>query len=528
MKRNLLHIAALLMLATYSLSASAIDRDKLIEYAKSLKGLKKAELKTAIYKSCQPKKVLAYGSGSGNTWDGFYDTDRIAGTSECVNRYSSKKFYFTKRGNAISGMNIEHSFPKSWWGGANNNAYKDLFNLYPSESDANSSKSNYPMGKVTNANLLDDYEKVGSGPAGSLGNIRLCEPNDLWKGDFCRSYFYMATIYQNFNWSGTQGKQQLQDGDWPTLREWAYKLYLEWTRQDVVVDIEIQRNNAIYEIQGNRNLFIDYPYLAEYVWGDSINVAFDPYTSITTADGDDRYTARPITPVTPENPEEPDEPENPDNPDEPENPDNPDIPEDGSIIFCETFDKCNNTGGNDEAWNGSIASNPIGENIKFDNAGWEYTSTYEGYKCIRIGTSNNKGYATTPTIACAKGQTATLTFRSGAWDKPSENTTINIVGTGCTITPTSVQLDRGKFNDYTLDVTCTANPIRIQFVSANSTNNRFFLDYVKLESKEASTSINSTNVSTDDCTSAFNLSGQRVEPSYKGFIIKNGKKFYNK
>ncbi len=102
------------MLATYSLSASAIDRDKLIEYAKSLKGLKKAELKTAIYKSCQPKKVLAYGSGSGNTWDGFYDTDRIAGTSECVNRYSSKKSYFTKRGNAISGMNIEHSFPKAW------------------------------------------------------------------------------------------------------------------------------------------------------------------------------------------------------------------------------------------------------------------------------------------------------------------------------------------------------------------------------------------------------------------------------
>lgn len=524
MKRNLLHIAALLMLATYSLSASAIDRDKLIEYAKSLKGLKKAELKTAIYKSCQPKKVLAYGSGSGNTWDGFYDTDRIAGTSECVNRYSSKKFYFTKRGSAISGMNIEHSFPKSWWGGASNNAYKDLFNLYPSESDANSSKSNYPMGKVTNPNILDDYEKVGSGPAGSLGNIRLCEPNDLWKGDFCRSYFYMATIYQNFNWSGTQGKQQLQDGDWPTLREWAYKLYLEWTRQDVVVDIEIQRNNAIYEIQGNRNLFIDYPYLAEYVWGDSINVAFDPYTSITTADGDDRYTARPITPVTPDNPEEPDEPDEPENP---ENPDNPDIPEDGSIIFCETFKSCSGTGANDGEWNGGIASEAFTA-AKCDNNGWSATSTYGANGCIRLGTGSKQGSIVTPEIPCTVGMPLTLTFRAGAWNSTSEGTTLNIEGIGCTLSPSSVQLEKGQWNTYTVNVTCTQNPIQIKFIAANSSNNRFFLDDVTLIVNGESTDIHSflKDVKQQDAT--FSLSGQQVEPSYKGIIFKNGKKFYNK
>ena len=43
------------------------------------------------------------------------------------------------------------------------------------------------------------------------------------------------------------------------------------------------------KIEGNRNLLVDYPYLAEYVWGDSVDVAFNPYTSITTADDDDRY-----------------------------------------------------------------------------------------------------------------------------------------------------------------------------------------------------------------------------------------------
>lgn len=58
---------------------------------------------------------------------------------------------------------------------------------------------------MTNPSILDGYEKVGKGPAGNHGNIQLCEPNDEWKGDFSRTYFYMATTYQNLTWQGTQG-----------------------------------------------------------------------------------------------------------------------------------------------------------------------------------------------------------------------------------------------------------------------------------------------------------------------------------
>ena len=278
MKKNV--IITLCCIVFASLTASSANRKALIEYAKPLKGLKKEQLKTAIYKISQPGKVLDYGSGSNRTWSGFYSTDRIPSTNECINRYSTDKFYFgkTNTGNAISGMNIEHSFPKSWWGGTNNTAYRDLYNLYPSESLSNSAKSNYPMGEVTDANILDDYEKVGNGDAGGQ-KIRLCEPNDEWKGDFSRSYFYMATTYQNLTWQGTQGLQQLENNEWPTLRKWAYTLYMKWVRKDKVSDIEVNRNNAVYAIQGNRNLFIDFPTLAEYVWGDSIDRAFDPYTA---------------------------------------------------------------------------------------------------------------------------------------------------------------------------------------------------------------------------------------------------------
>lgn len=105
-------------------AADAITRKELAQYAAQLKGLSKAELKTAIYNLCQPVTILEYGSGSGATWSGFYKTDRMAATNECVNRYSEDKFYFpaTFNNKAISGMNIEHSFPKSWWGGKKNNA----------------------------------------------------------------------------------------------------------------------------------------------------------------------------------------------------------------------------------------------------------------------------------------------------------------------------------------------------------------------------------------------------------------------
>lgn len=257
-------------------------------YYSSLKGKKGAELKTAVYNIIKNATVLSYGSGTGHTWDGFYSTDRLD-DGQVIDRYSNDKRYFGSRGQSVSGMNIEHSFPKSWWGGSENQAYKDLYNLMPSEQKINSSKSNYPMGKVTNASTDNGCTKVGTGTNG----YKLWEPADKWKGDFARGYMYMATAYQNFTWSGTQALQILQQGDYPTLKEWAYTLYIEWAKTDVVDEAEVKRNNEVYKIQGNRNPFVDFPNLMEYIWGDSINYAFDPENTVTTSE----YNGDPTTPT---------------------------------------------------------------------------------------------------------------------------------------------------------------------------------------------------------------------------------------
>ena len=292
-------LAAALLLCGSS-STHAINRAELIKYAQTLKGKKGAELKAALHPLLAPKTVLEYGSGTENTWWGFWYTDRDPKTNECYNRYSSSKFYFKDHnGIAINGMNIEHSFPKSWWGGDKNKAYKDLYNLYPSDSKANSSKSNYPMGVVTNVKIEDEgYDKVGTGTIDGQTGVQCWEPGDIYKGDFARSYMYMAIAYSNLTFSGT-GEETMANNDYPGMKPWATTLYIQWSKTDKVDSLERVRNNAVANIEGNRNLLIDFPHLAEYVWGDSTDIAFNPEVSITTADDDDRYLKEPSLPVTP-------------------------------------------------------------------------------------------------------------------------------------------------------------------------------------------------------------------------------------
>lgn len=249
-------------------------------YYSSLKGKKGAELKTAIHNIIKNAKVLEYGSKKGQTWWGFWSTDRDE-RGYFIDRYSAEKEWVksTSQGAAGAGMNIEHSFPKSWWGGEKVQAYKDLYNLMPCESKINSTKSNYPMGKVVSGDKGNGWTKVGNGD----DNKMYWEPADPWKGDFARGYMYMATAYQNYNWNGERALQILQQGAYPTLKEWAYKLYIQWAKADKPNAIEIKRNNDVAKIQGNRNPYVDFPNLMEYVWGDSTNIAFNPETTVKSS-----------------------------------------------------------------------------------------------------------------------------------------------------------------------------------------------------------------------------------------------------
>ena len=263
-------------------------------YYDALKGKKGAELKTAIHEIIKDAKVLEYGSGANHTWWGFYVTDNDSGY--VVDRYSDNRVKFQSRGSVPGGMNIEHSFPKSWWGGSKRQAYKDLFNLMPSDSKANSSKGNYGMGIVTQTGGKGYYDngciKVGAGSEG----FKVWQPSDEWKGDFSRGYMYMATAYQDYTWTNDQAFNSLQQGAYPTLKKWAYTLYIKWAKEDPVSKTETDRNEAVYGIQGNRNPYVDFPNLMEYVWGDSTNVPFNPETTVKSGEYSGGGTVTPPDP----------------------------------------------------------------------------------------------------------------------------------------------------------------------------------------------------------------------------------------
>ena len=231
---------------------------------------KQAALKTALHTYTAPLRELDYGSGIGFTWEGFFYTDQNADGS-VIDMYSNTFRNFNGFA-AVDGMHIEHSFPKSWWGSYPNNAYKDLFHLYPADAVTNMTKSNLPLGEVTGIPSLDNgLTKIGENGFGAAYTDKCFEPADEYKGDFARSYFYISTVYEDY-YSLWQSPM-MNNNTYPVWKPWALDLLLKWHRQDPVSAKELARIEAVYNLQGNRNPFIDYPTLVEYIWGkDTANV----------------------------------------------------------------------------------------------------------------------------------------------------------------------------------------------------------------------------------------------------------------
>jgi hypothetical protein len=92
----------------------------------------------------------------------------------------------------------------------------------------------------------------------------------------------MVTSYEDFStkWTGNS-VNQLDNNTYPVFEQWTVDLFLKWCAQDPVSQKEIDRNNEVYKIQGNRNPYIDYPLMAEYVWGKLTSVPFSPDGSVT-------------------------------------------------------------------------------------------------------------------------------------------------------------------------------------------------------------------------------------------------------
>lgn len=156
-------------------------------------------------------------------------------------------------------------------------------------------------------------------------------------------------------------------------------------------------------------------------------------------------------------------------------------------IFYESFDKNSGTGGNDGKWSGSIATS----DLKYDNSGWTCVSASGASKCAKFGSSSAKGSATTPSIELGAG-VYNLTFKAGGWNTSSEKTTINVSISNGTLTyegntnaTHTITMAKGAWTDYAMTISGATNSTTIKFEAVNASNNRFFLDEVKIIKAEA-------------------------------------------
>lgn len=271
-------------------------------YYRAADGKKGEKLKSAFFNIISPHTVQSYTPG---VWQAINSYDiREDG---CIWDIYSGISDFTPGDDQDKGVDVpeegmtynrEHAMPKSWFNEGSDATdypmYTDLHHIFPTDRVVNTMRSNYPYGEVDKSRnptkqSAGSFSKFGIcdpsiGYTVVNGTARVFEPNDEYKGDLARVYFYMATCYEAYKSGGgkdrgpkdwdNSDKTMLDGTVFPFFKPWALNLLLRWAQQDPISEKEINRNEAIYGIQKNRNPFVDYPGLEQYIWGSYADVAF--------------------------------------------------------------------------------------------------------------------------------------------------------------------------------------------------------------------------------------------------------------
>ncbi len=253
MRKNVLLVILLLPVMSYAGIPAG--------YYDSAQGLSGEALQWALHNIIDNHTVISYDY----IWTAFFTTDDRYG-NKVWDMYSNYNYVLgDDQGGSASGegegYNREHSWPKSWFND-NSPMNTDLFHIVPSDIYVNNRRSNYPYAEVGSTTWISQNgSRLGYSSTPGYSGMAF-EPIDMYKGDFARNYFYMATRYKGED-SGWAGSPMTDGAD---LEDWAVDMLMEWHQNDPVSDKELDRNEAVYAIQDNRNPFIDHPEYVQYVY----------------------------------------------------------------------------------------------------------------------------------------------------------------------------------------------------------------------------------------------------------------------
>ncbi len=541
-------------------------------YYTSADSKKYIELKKALCDIIKDHVTFSYSS----LWEYYpYTYYNLSNPKQVLDMYSDNVTYFSN----TSGLNKEHTVPKSWWGGSTSMGPGcDIFNVIPSEQKANSAKSNYPLGIVSGKASFDNgVTKIGkSGVSGYDDTV--FEPKDDYKGDFARIYFYVATCYPDLLWDSNKAKAMTNSTEL-TLQSWIIPMLLQWSASDPVDEAEIQRNEDIFKQQGNRNPFIDYPALADYIWGNKSSESF--VFADHKANENESKEFQTIIPSfsidygTEENPKMVVE--------------NSIVTVKGGTSSSTLFTRIN--GGEWEqtdyttgysstgteyniaaAKNYTISGNTLveayctldgylnsdtieayytgvnfnedyllyeafdelsaGDNTSTTGAGstpWTgnynfptATVAYPAGNAVKLGSSSKSGSLTSCPLMTAGG-TLEVEFDVKGWSKVEGNITVSLTGAETETVKYTATMSN-SFEHIKLTFTgVSANPT----LTIGTTAKRAFLDNITVKEVVAD-GISQVNADTRQSGSVYNMAGQKVSEQYKGIKISNGKKYISK
>lgn len=308
MRKIFISFVALLCVAQMMWAGSVTPAANIPAYYADADGLAGKQLWTAI-SSITNRGFSSLGYNG--LWTAYkttdvYPADSVGKAGKIWDMYGECTFtYGSDQCGSYSGVcdcyNREHSIPKSWFGGSTSGIGCDIFHLVPTDGKINSTRSNDEFGEVAGAK---NYYGNGTGAAGTWstdrptiastagevihGSGNVFEPKDQYKGDFARGY--MGTIIKwqlaNMTTSNNFFSGEYTPSGYFGFTKKAVVLMMKWHREDPVSQKEIDRNNGIQKTQGNRNPFIDYPYLAEYIWGEHAGETVDMALLMPSTDPD--------------------------------------------------------------------------------------------------------------------------------------------------------------------------------------------------------------------------------------------------
>ena len=281
MRRNCVVVIALWMIAQMGW---AIDQS----YYSSIDNKKGASLRDNLYTitSVGPSGMSYNGLWAAYATTDVYPADSVGKAGKIWDMYSNVLWTVGQKqcGNydeVGDCYNREHSVPKSWFGDKTP-AYYDLGHLVPTDGYVNNQRGNDPFGECAGGERLTNGSYRATGRYGnstfpgytSIGKV--FEPDDQYKGDFARIYMYMAVRDKkgNKNDVSISGKMFNTSDTNFGFTDYSVALLMKWHRMDPVSRKEVDRNNGMQSEQGNRNPFIDYPILAEFLWGNKVGETF--------------------------------------------------------------------------------------------------------------------------------------------------------------------------------------------------------------------------------------------------------------